>query len=133
MRLEADGHEIRAIIAAVDLMEPVGLKSFSPLAVSILLVGCASNRDEIDCALGPAELAVLKPRVTAFLDSTKAEGARCEEISSSTLNIPRHGCGIYGGPAGSSRAGCPDAFDGDYFVIFNPQSLEPSEVVLIAH
>lgn len=61
------------------------------------------------------------------------DGAKCEEITESTQYVRDFGCGIYGLPAGSYRSGCPDALDGDYFVIFDPESLQPREIVLLAY
>ena len=110
------------------------MKSFSLLAATILLTSCASQSADMNCALGPSELEVLKSRAMSFLDSKwQPEVAKCEEITDFTQHVHDFGCGIYGRPSGSSRSGCPDALDGDYYVIFDRESLEPSEVVLIAY
>lgn len=134
MLSEAVGRAFHDIISTSDPKETVGLKWFSLIAATILPTGCASQIADKDCELDPSELEVLQSRAILFLDSKwQPSGAKCEEITDSTQYVRGSGCGIYGFPAGSSKSGCPDALDGDYYVIFDPESLQPSGVVLIAH
>ena len=85
------------------------------------------------CELEPAQVEALKARVLGFLDDEiQPSGAACEDIADSATYVRGHGCGIYGLPAGSDRPGCPDVLDGDYFVIFDPETLQPIEIVWIA-
>ena len=110
------------------------MKWFSLLVATTLLTSCASHIADKNCALEAAEIEVLKDRVLSFLESKwQPKGAKCEEITDFTQHVRDFGCGIYGSPAGSSRPGCPDALDGDYFVIFDSETLVPNEVVLIAY
>ena len=110
------------------------MKLYLVLTLAVLVAGCSSFAADKNCELVPSQLEILKPRALNYLDAEwQPEGSACEEISDSTQFVRDFGCGIYGMPAGSSRLGCPDALDGDYFVIFDPASLEPTEVVLIAY
>ena len=65
-----------------------------------------------------------------FLQS-KIRDSNCEDISETISYIKHYGCGIYGGPA--IKKGCPEVLDGDYWIIFNPETLVPKELALIGH
>ena len=110
------------------------MKQVFVLAMTVLVASCASSTVGNRCALDDSQLEVLKPRALKFLASKwQPEVVACEAISDFTLHVRKFGCGILGGPTGSSRPGCPDALDGDYFVIFDPDTLQPSEVVEVAY
>ena len=104
------------------------------LVPTVLSAACSVIPIDSECSLTDLQLEVLKPRVLSFLDAEwRSGGSECEEITSYTQYVNDFGCGVYGLPAGSSRSGCPDVLDGDYFVIFDLDTLEPTEIVLIAY
>ena len=103
------------------------------VVATLLLTGCTSITTPSRCELEPAQLELLKARVLTFLDAEiQPSGSACEELSKSTTYVRGRGCAIYGMAAGSERPGCPDVLDGDYFVIFDPVSLQPTELIWIA-
>ena len=109
-------------------------KRIPVLVLTAFAAGCASILTDSDCELEPAELEVLKQRALAFLDSKWApEGSVCEEIMDFTMYVRGHGCGIPGAPVDSSRPGCPDTLHGEYLVIFDRETLEPDDIVLIVY
>jgi hypothetical protein len=76
-----------------------------------------------------SELATLKQRTLAFVAET--HDASCERIGDTTTNLRGRGCAIYGTPKGGGD--CQDVLDGDYFVVFDRATLQPTELVLVAH
>ena len=100
---------------------------------ALLFTGCASMTSAARCELEPAQFELLKARVLTLLDTEiQPSGAACEELSESTTYVRGRGCAIYGMAAGSDRPGCPDVLDGDYFVIFDPDTLQPTKLIWIA-
>ncbi|MEM8815046.1 MAG: hypothetical protein AAGE85_04425 [Pseudomonadota bacterium] len=110
------------------------MKVCSAAVLAVFIAGCSFTPAASQCELEPSRLEVLKLRTLSFLDSQRQpEGAACDEVSNFTQYLRGFGCGIHGSPAGSARPGCPDVIHGEYFVIFDPSTLEPVELVPIAH
>ena len=90
--------------------------------------GCSSLNAVIDCQISNENLSKLQKNGHEFIEN-KLQDPDCEVISENISYIKHYGCGIYGGP--SIKKGCPKTLDGNYWIIFNPDTLIPKKLVLI--
>jgi hypothetical protein len=102
------------------------------VVLSAAQVGCAVTRADALCSVSASELEVLKQRALAFVGGQrKTSSVTCEQLYDTTANLRGHGCAIGGGPA--IGQGCPNALDGDYVIVFDRATLQPKELLFVAH
>ncbi len=103
--------------------------------VALCCTGCITYPGQPNCEVPVDAINKLHSRAYEFMES-KGYSTKCEELFGIHY-VKDWGCGIYGNATHGDtnpRTGayCPMYLDGGYYVIFDPQTLNPEEVVLIA-